>query len=81
MTCDRLDKCPWVKEYRPKRTVFIDQYIKQYCEGDLEDKCKRKIVANALGPAAVPLNMQPVGRPMPGTDDAAWPDQVKKLVK
>ena len=80
--CANLEKCAWVKEFRSQKSGFVDHYIKHYCEGDWQDKCKRKQVSKELGgPQNVPLNMQPNGRPMPGTDDSGWSDAVKKIVQ
>lgn len=81
--CQNLEKCSFFKEYEQDERMqpALEGFIRLYCRGREQDYCVRKKVSKALGgPAAVPVNMKPNGKPKIGTSSEDWPEKVKAIV-
>ncbi len=58
MPCERLSGCPFYNEKMPIDKGLGAVYRKKYCEMD-NSACARYLVAVAVGPQAVPLDLFP----------------------
>lgn len=80
--CPFFYSCKWVKKYSPTNGARTNYYINNYCRGDYLRKCVRKNVAEKIGGREfIPDNMLPDGKPINGTDDSEWSEEVKEIVK
>jgi len=79
--CENLEKCAFFAEYQrnEKKRLALRGFATMYCQGDRQTECIRKAICNRLGgPSAVPVNMMPNGKPLPGTTNTSWQDRIFK---
>lgn len=80
--CPFFSTCRWIQKYSSKSGARVNHFIKNYCKGDSLRRCVRKRVADKLGGREyIPDNMQPDGRPVKGTTDLEWSEEVKEIVR
>jgi len=77
--CENLKSCQWVKEYSGSNEVYVEYFVKNYCKGSMQERCVRKKVKAEFG--EIPLNMQPNGKPMRGTDESGWKPEISDFLK
>lgn len=81
--CENLEMCLFLKENESDESMkyALMGFRKRYCHGELNNKCVRRLVGNAVGgPENVPSNMMPNGLPLLDTDDSDWEECIKRVV-
>lgn len=80
--CPFFKTCKWIKKYSPISGAKVNHFIDKYCKGDSLRSCVRKKVAERLGGHEyIPDNMQPDGKPVKGTNDSEWLEEVREEIK
>ncbi|MBN1431788.1 MAG: hypothetical protein JW931_03350 [Methanomicrobiaceae archaeon] len=80
--CPFFNNCKWIEKYSSTNGARINLYIKNYCKGDSLRRCVRKKVSEKLGGREfIPDNMQPDGKPVKGTNDSEWSEEVKEIIR
>lgn len=62
--CDLLDICGFFLKYSSRQSAACDAFVQEYCRGEKQDRCKRKVYRKAQGKVP-PDNMLPVGGMLP----------------
>ncbi len=81
--CEKLSTCEFMKVFSndDSRKLALAGFVRAYCKGDNQNICFRKIVSKELkGSEHVPKNMMPTGRPLSGTKDDSWSEDVKIVI-
>lgn len=80
--CEKLATCAFFKEYEndPARKLALKGFVNLFCKGDMQAECIRKKISALGGPEKVPVNMMPNGKPLSGTSDASWPEEVRNII-
>jgi len=62
--CDLLDVCGFFQKFQTSQSAACNSFIKEFCKGPKQDRCKRKAYRKEHG---VPPhdNMMPVGGMLP----------------
>jgi hypothetical protein len=61
--CENLSVCGFFKKHMDTKALACQGFIRQYCKGDKQNHCKRKIFKQEHG-AAAPDDMLPSGQMM-----------------
>lgn len=63
------------------KKLALRGFINLCSKGHKQEECDRKKVSKTLGgPDKVPTNMMPNGRPLSGTTNEDWSEEVKSLI-
>jgi hypothetical protein len=82
--CEKLSTCEFMKVYsnEESRKLALAGFVRTFCKGPDQNGCLRKKVSKELGGSdRVPKNMMPTGRPLSGTTDEKWSEDVKRIIK
>lgn len=62
--CDLLDTCGFFQKYQSSQSAACRVFVREYCKGEKQDRCKRKEYRKINGESPV-ANMMPGGGMLP----------------
>lgn len=77
--CPIQENCQFINKYRKYQDmqIIVDGFQYLYCSGGQKTECRIKMLSDKLGINKIPENMMPDGKPLPGTDETLWPQEVR----